>query len=112
MTNDLVPLYPRPTAQIAPYVEILGVDLTIDFLLAFGGAELCIPADPKGKGQLEALIGYDRAKRLGENLHRLQRRVPLAKRWTAQVLRAKGYSVNDIARRLHVSDVSVRKWLK
>jgi hypothetical protein len=28
---------PKPTAQVKPYVDILGVDLTVDFLLAFGG---------------------------------------------------------------------------
>ncbi|MBZ0129476.1 MAG: helix-turn-helix domain containing protein [Rhodobacteraceae bacterium] len=112
MTNDLVPIYPQPPAQVALYVEILGIDLTIDFLLAFGGAGISIPVDPKGKSHLEALVGYEKAKRLGENLHLLQRRVPLAKQWTAQVVRAKGHSISDIARRLHVTDVSVRGWLK
>ncbi|MDQ7070725.1 MAG: helix-turn-helix domain-containing protein [Rhodobacterales bacterium] len=107
----LVPAYPRPPAQIDVYVEILGVELTVEFILAFGGAELHLSRDPKGKSRLEALVGYERAKALGQVSDRLQRRVPLVKSWTANYLAWKGMSVAEIARTLHTSDVSVRGWL-
>lgn len=103
---------PRVPAQVEPYVDVLGIDLTIEFLLTFGGAVLSISRDPKGRGQLEALVGYAKAKELGERLHILQKRVPLAKRWTARVLHAKGCSISEIARRLHTTDVSVSGWLR
>ena len=32
--------HPRPTAQVAPFVDALGMDGAVTFLLAFGGAEL------------------------------------------------------------------------
>ena len=113
MTDQLpVRPYPKPTAQVAPYVEVLGYDLAIAFLMQFGGAELYIAKDPKGRGQLEALVGADRAKALGAIDHRLQRRVPLAKPWLAQCLAVRGLSANAIARTLRVTDVSVRSWLK
>ncbi len=109
--TDLVPAYPRPPAQIEVFVEILGVDLTVEFLLKFGGAELYFAKDPKSRSQLASLVGPKRAKALGQVTERLQRRVPLAKPWTAQYLSWKGMSVAEIARTLHTSDVSVRGWL-
>lgn len=101
----------RVPAQIAPYVEAMGIATTVQFLMNFGGAELYIAYDPKGRSELEALIGQKNAQRLGRQGHLLQRRVPLAKPWVAAVMRASGASVTMIARRLHVSDVTVRKWL-
>ena len=108
---DLVPLYPRPPAQVAVYVEVLGYDLALDFLLAFGGAVIYLPKQPQGRSEIEALIGRENLLRLSAEDHRLPRRVPLAKKWVASMLAAKGQSVSAIARRLHASDVSVRKWI-
>jgi hypothetical protein len=104
--------HPKPTAQVAVYYEVLGLELTVEFLLTFGGAELNIPENPQGRSQLEALIGTDKTIALAAELHRLQRRVPLATRWLAQVLAWQGYSTAAIARRLRVSDKTVRGWLK
>lgn len=113
MTGNLPALrYPRPPAQVAPYVEALGVELAIRFLLEFGGAELYLSEDPKGRSRLEALVGYDRAKALGTLAHVLPRRVPLAKRWLAHCLDARGESTAEIARTLRVSDTTVRAYLK
>lgn len=83
-STSLVAAYPPPpfcanSVQIQAYIEILGLDLTVDFLLAFGGAELHLSRDPKGKSRLSALVGPERAKALGQVTHRLQRRVPLEK---------------------------------
>ncbi len=101
-----------PPAHIAPYVEVLGIELTVEFLLTFGGAELYLAASPKGRSRLTALIGIDKAAALARTAEFLPRRVPTAKPWVAAVFRAKGLPVAEIARRLHVSDVSVRSWLK
>lgn len=48
---------PRPTAQVEPYFNILGAELTMQFLLTFGGAELYLSTDPKGQGAVEVLLG-------------------------------------------------------
>ena len=113
MTDQLPALpYPKPTAQIEPYVEAFGIELAITFLLQFGGAELYVAKDPRGRSQLEALVGPERAKALGANDHRLQRRVPLAKPWLAACFATLGMGTAEIARTLRVSDTSVRKWLK
>ena len=107
LTNPM----PRPTAQVAPYVEALGAETAVQFLLAFGGAELYLAEDPKGRAAHERLIGPEKAQALAAISHRLQKRVPLAKRWLAAVLHWQGHSAAHIARTLRVSDVSVRRWL-
>jgi hypothetical protein len=104
--------WPRPTAQVAPYVEALGMEDAILFLLTFGGAELYVATNPTGRRQVEAMFGADKARALAAQAHRLPARVPLAKRWLALCLAAQGSSAAAIARTLRVTDVSVRKWLR
>ena len=93
-------------------MNILGIDGTVDFLLEFGGAELYVPANPKRRSSLVKSIGYEHTLALAKVSDRLQSRVPTSKPWIATVLKSKGSTVADIARKLHCSDVSVRKWLK
>ena len=102
---------PPPPAQIAGFVQVLGVDLTAAFLLRFGGAELALSENPREDSQLAALVGLDNARALAQLL-RIPRRIPLAKPWLAGYLRAQGHSIAETARRLHVSDVSVRRWIR
>jgi Homeodomain-like domain len=104
--------FPKPPAQIAPYVDILGPELTVQFLLTFGGAELYIPKSPKGRSRLEAMIGHQKVKALANSTHLLQRRVPLANPWAAACLHYQGIATNEIARKLRISDITVRRYLK
>lgn len=102
---------PKPPAHVEPYVRVLGVDLAVKFLLAFGGADLYIPAVPNGRSRLVEVIGREAAERLAAIAHTLPKRVPTAKPWIAQVLASRGLPKADIARTLHSSDVAVRRWL-
>lgn len=109
MTN-----YPRPPAHVAAYVEALGVETAVRFLLHFGGAELYIAADPKGNSEVAAVLGMDAARALSALAARahLARRVPNAKPWLARYMKVtEGLSHAKIARRLHASDVSIRRWI-
>lgn len=105
---------PRPPAHIEPYVDALGVETAVRFLLHFGGAELYIPRDPKGGSELVEVLGLEAARALAalaERAH-LPRRVPVAKPWLACHMKmAEGLSHAKIARRLHASDVAVRRWI-
>ena len=103
---------PKPPAQIAPYVDILGSELTVLFLLSFGGAELYIPQSPKGRSRIEAMIGCQKVIALANCKHLLQRRVPLANPWVAACLHYQGIATNEIARKLRITDVTVRIYLK
>lgn len=102
---------PEPTAQVAPYVDALGLDLALDFLLAFGGSEIYLAVDPKSRSRVAAVVGKEKAAALAQVDHLLPRRVPLASQWIAAVLHVKGWSKQDIARRLRTTDVTVRGWL-
>lgn len=105
--------HPIPPTQIEPYVRVLGVDMALTFLMTFGGAELIYWREPR-RSRLVEVVGMEAARALAEEDARtgLPRRVPLAKPWCAQVLKVKGLPVAEIARRMHASDVAVRRWLK
>jgi hypothetical protein len=103
--------HPRAPAHIDAYVRVLGVDGAVTFLLHFGGAELYVAASPKGRGRLVDVMGMDAATALSGVVDKLPRRVPTAKPWIAKVLKQRGLSVAEIARKLHTSDVTVRRYL-
>lgn len=98
--------------QIKPFVDVLGVEGTISFLLEFGGAELYLPRNPMGRSRLAKSIGVKKAAELASVSGALPRRIPTAKPWLACTMKSKGLSVAEIARTLHASDVSVRRWIK
>lgn len=103
--------FPKPPAHIEPYVRILGAEDTITVLMALGGGEIYLTANPKGRSALVELVGPERAIALAESIGHLKVRVPTAKPWIARCWRAKGLPVAEIARRLHTADKTVRGWL-
>ncbi len=111
MTTPDLP-HPKPTAQVEPYFEVLGLDDTLRFLEAFGGTEIYIADRPQARSSVVAVLGYDKAKALAKVSHRLQPRVPLAKQWRTRAYKAQGLATVQIARKLCVTDVAVRRWLR
>ena len=101
---------PQPPAHVAPFVEVLGVDRAIGFLLRFGGAELYLTTTPKGRSALAQEFGLETAVALAQAAEHMPRRIPLAKEWIAAVWSYRGLPDAEIARRLHVTDVTVRTW--
>lgn len=107
MTN-----YPPPPAHLEPYVRVLGTDGAIDFLLAFGGGEIYLTTTPNNRAQVVQRVGLSHAVALAVAIGQMKVRVPTGKPWIARCLHVRGETVVDIARQLHVADVSVRRWLK
>lgn len=105
---------PPPPAHLEPYVTALGAEAAIKLFLAFGGTFLHIPRDPKGRSELVKVLGMDGARALAELSDRvhLPRRLPIGKKWIAQVLKSEGWTEAKIATRLHVTNVTVAKYLK
>lgn len=101
---------PAP-ANLEPYVRILGVDGAIAFLSEFGGAELYLGQRSQARSRVARLFGREKAEKLASAMERLPARVPLGKRWIAQVLAERGLPTAEIARRLRATDVAVRGWL-
>ncbi|MCK0150424.1 helix-turn-helix domain-containing protein [Marivita sp. S6314] len=104
--------YPKPPAHVEVYVNSLGYELCIEFLLAFGGADLYVPDKPRAGSELVKVIGPSGVERLAETRHLQQRRVPLASAWLARCFRARGMSQTVIARRLRRSEITIRGYLK
>lgn len=99
-------------AHLRPFLAALGRDEALRFFLKFGGAEMYFPNDPKGNSELAREFGIDAARALGDKLDcgGLKKRVPLAQKWSAQRLWENGLTVADIARRLRVTDSTVRSY--
>ncbi|MCT4554652.1 MAG: helix-turn-helix domain-containing protein [Pelagimonas sp.] len=104
--------YPAHPAHLTPYVEELGAALAVRFLLKFGGPSIYFPNDPKGKSEAEAMVGPERLKALGARMKSNNQRIPTARTWLIHALKAEGCTVYEICRRVHLSDVQVRKNLK
>lgn len=103
--------YPKPPAQAQPYVDALGLEDALRFFEAFGGTEIYIGQDPKSRSSVAALVGYAKAKALSEIRDELQARVPLVKKWRANVYASMGLPNAHIARKLGVTDVTIRAYL-
>lgn len=104
--------YPAPPAEVATYVAALGLEDAVKFIEAYGGTEIYIAANPKSRSSVAALVGYPKAKALAAVADRLPRRVPLVKRWRAQLYRSMGLKTVEIARRLGVAESTARSYLK
>lgn len=99
-------------AHIRPYVDALGVDGAVTFLLRFGGGELHIGQRPNARNPVAKVMGLENAEALARVSQVLPRRVPTAKPWLCQVLRARGFTVTEIARKMHLTETTVRRHLK
>lgn len=110
MSQSLANPCPKTPAALAPYVEVLGVDLAVDFFLRFGGSELYFPRDRCHGGAATSMIGVEKIAALGDRLCVAKTRIPLANRWIAEVLAWKGCPAAKIARWIRVSDVTLRYW--
>ncbi len=113
MTDHLPAIvYPRHPAHIAPYVEVLGPALAVRFLIEFGGVPRYFPTEPKGQSELEALIGPDKLKELGQRMPSNRMEIPLPKAWLIRALYAEGESVATICRRLKTTSSNVHRQLR
>lgn len=103
---------PRAPAHVEPYIEALGFDLAVEFLLEFGGTAVYLPDRAGGRGEVERFLGAEKLKALKGQEHRMSARVPRPKRWLAMVLRAQGLSEARTARKVGVTDKTIRQWMR
>lgn len=102
---------PKIPAHIERYVDVLGPEDAVRFLLKFGGTDLYIPARPQSGSPLVQLLGRHKAEALGLAMGPARVKLPVAKPFIAKFMKAKNVSTAEIARTLHTTDVTVRKWL-
>lgn len=98
-------------AHIAPYVEALGVDDAIRLFLEVGGSPIYLPKDRSSDTSRAAtVIGALKVKALADRLGVDYVKVPLAKKWIAEVMFARGESQAEIARTIRSDVATVRRW--
>lgn len=102
----------RPPAHIAMIVDALGQERAIRFLLEFGGSNLSMSRRPTLQSRIVKVLGVDGSMAIADISDVMPRRIPTAKPWIARVWSSAGCPVDEIARRLHVSNVAVNRWLK
>ncbi|MBX3580810.1 MAG: hypothetical protein KF810_02790 [Rhizobiaceae bacterium] len=97
-------------AHLRHFVDVLGVDGAVEFLLTFGGAYAYFSLSPEPQSNIAAEIGVEATAAIAKRFGPGSMRVPTGKPFIAAVFRAKGMKPSEIARRLHVTDVTVRSW--
>jgi hypothetical protein len=111
---------PRPIAQVAPVVEVPGPDLTVTFLIRFGGAKLYLTAAPGRRSALEApvrapcgpRVGHDKAKALAAHPDMpMIPPIPPARKWRVQMRAGQGHPNAHIARTTRVATSPARRYL-
>ncbi|MDF3605462.1 hypothetical protein PE067_04425 [Paracoccus sp. DMF-8] len=105
------PPAPRPTAQVAPFVQVLGRGGAIRLILAFGGAELSIGENPRDTNEPVADVRAQIRRGAGKPRHIAPPHSP-AKPWRAANCHPQDLPIAQIARKLRVSGVAVRTYLR
>lgn len=106
----------RIPANVRPYVEALGVDDAVRFLLKFGGSEIYLPSGEPCKRNGEdsmavRLIGAEKVMALSEQLGGGYFKVPLANRWIGETLYMNGRKCAEIARMVRADVSTVSRWI-
>lgn len=102
----------RVPAHIQPYVTAIGIEKTVRFLLAFGGSYVYLSERPQDRSPVAQEIGKDAAIALAKQIGSGALSVPTAKPFIASHFKYNdGLTTNEIARRLHTTHFTVRKWV-
>lgn len=113
MTDQLPAIvYPRHPAHIDAYIEVLGPPLAVRFLIEFGGAPAYFPNEPKGRGEMENMIGADKLRELGQRMRDNRVELPMPKSWLILALHAEGKTVATICRTLKTSSTNVKRRIR
>ena len=76
----------RHPLRFAPYVQVPGADLAVEFFLRFGGSEVHFARARYHGGAATSMIGIEKIATLGARHCIVRKRIPLAIRWIAAVL--------------------------
>lgn len=105
-------------AELALFVDELGAEGAIELFLTMGGASCYFAERPQPGSEISRVIGAEGVCRIAARLKASGRRestrirVPLAKPWVSRYLYAEGWTIAEIARRVRVSDVTVKTYLR
>jgi hypothetical protein len=115
MTEGNISSRPTPPGTLAELVELIGEEAVLRLLETRGGTVIYIPGDMTPTRSLAAELKLTAAqcKKLATWRHVRDRyRVPLCRDWRAQLYRWQGFSYNEIARKLGITDRAVFRLLR
>lgn len=99
--------------SVSEFIDLIGEDKTALLLLKVGGT---LAQFSEGRTHDDTLvaraIGREAALTLGQHFGAVPKLIPMGNKFLARHLRAKGYSVQEIARLIRCTAVSVRSYLK
>lgn len=98
-------------AHIARFVDVIGAELALQLFLQLGGSQIHLPRRSSDTTPAARAIGAHQVERLAEALGPGYIKVPIARKWIAGQLRAKGISDNEIARIVRADVETVRRWV-
>lgn len=101
----------KTPAHLRPYVAALGVAGARAFFLDLGGSQIYLSRRAKETALAARAVGAEKVRALAEALGNGYIKVPLARQWVAEVMRAQGASDNEIARVVRADVATVRRWL-
>lgn len=97
-------------ANIAPFVEALGADDAMRLFLSVGGSDIYLPAKSSPRSIAARTVGADRIDKLSKVMGYGYIKVPLARRWVAEQMKAQGATTAEIARTIRADVATVRRW--
>lgn len=105
---------PPPPPSLALYVDALGIDNTLRLIEAHGGTTIWIPkgvnnSSAKRRKELEDEFGAAMVKELIALFGGGPIEVPLAKPWRAELYKAQGMTMTEIARKLGLSYRTIKR---
>ncbi|PYE86894.1 helix-turn-helix domain containing protein [Phyllobacterium leguminum] len=101
---------PKIPANVAPYVKALGADEAMRLFLSIGGSCIYLPATSTERSVAARTIGEHNVECLAREIGPGYIKIPLARKWVAATMKAKGASHNEIARTLRADVATVRRW--
>jgi len=103
----------RVPAHLQPYVTAIGIEKVVTFPLAFGGSYVYLSENPQPRSPVVAVIGREAAVALAKHIGAGAFQCPTGKPFIAAHYKYnKGLTTNEIARLLHTTVVTVRKWVR
>ena len=101
-------------ANLRPYVKVLGVENAVRFFLTLGGSQVYLARSRTQGGMVTEIVGEANVIKLCDEMVNAEGqyvKVPLARRWIAEVMYLDGKNANEIARTVRADVSTVRRWL-
>lgn len=98
-------------SELASLIELLGEDVTLKLVEAYGGTRRGVPKTMLETHELRELVGDAGFALMFQYLSGVELNVPLAKRWRVEVYYKRGLKPKEIARRVGYTESAVYRIL-